>query len=200
MNYGKLAYCDTANGPSFRTVLFVTGCRHHCKGCFNKDTWDFQYGKPFTNIEINKILESLKPAYIDGITILGGEPMEPENQPYIHNLVKLIRETYPTKTIWVYSGYTYEEMLGIAPSPRNMTDDSTRKSLSYTQWTNEILDNIDILVDGEFKMKEKNLRLAFRGSANQRIIDMKQTRKNGHIVLSDYMNLQNGTVMNTSEL
>lgn len=111
MNYGKIYYCDTANGIGCRTVLFVSGCRHHCKGCFNPETWNFNYGQPYTDAVQTRILESLQTPYIDGLTILGGEPFEPENQPVIHYLVSAVRTRYPDKSIWIYSGYTWEELI-----------------------------------------------------------------------------------------
>lgn len=187
MNYGKLLYYDTANGPGCRTVLFVSGCRHHCKGCFNAETWNFQFGKPFTQKEIDKILESLAIPYITGFTILGGEPMEPENQPYILDLVKQIKKKYPEKTIWLYSGYTYEELTGQTSLHENLTDFLTKESIAHTIWTNPILEHIDVLVDGEFQIEKRDLSLAFRGSSNQRIIDIPMTIENNKIVLSKYM-------------
>lgn len=186
MYYGKLLYCDTTNGPGCRTVLFVSGCRHHCKECFNQDTWNFHYGKPFTQTEIDKIIESLQYPYIAGITILGGEPMEPENQPMILTLIKQIKQAYPNKTIWLYSGYTYEELTGQPSKHPRLANPDTGLSLAYTPYTSQILQQLDVLVDGEFDISKKNLSIAFRGSTNQRLIDLSQTIQTNHIVLSDY--------------
>lgn len=215
MNYGRIFYCDIANGVGIRTSLFVSGCRHHCKECFNPETWDFSYGKPFDRGAEDEIISSLKSEYTDGISILGGEPMEPENQKDVLHLVKRIRSECPGKTIWIYSGFTYEELTGTAPSgfgtnaPNKNSDaampsasaDSTASdaamssaaasigapSRCVTEYTNEILSNIDILVDGEFNIAKKNISLRFRGSSNQRIIDVPASLKAGNIVLSEYM-------------
>lgn len=189
MYYGKLSYCDTTNGIGCRTVLFVSGCRHHCKECFNADTWNFKYGKPYDNEVKQRILESLKPSYIDGLTILGGEPMEPENQPYILDLVTDIKKAYPHKTIWIYSGYTFEELIGQTSLRQDLTDNLTNKSISCTACASEILKNIDILIDGEFHIQEKNLMLAFRGSANQRILDVPKSIQAKKPILSHYMDI-----------
>lgn len=177
MNYGKILYCDTANGIGCRTVLFVSGCRHHCKECFNSETWNFNFGQTFTPEIADKIVTSLSPAYIDGISILGGEPFEPENQPEILNLILQIRKTHPTKTIWMYSGYLWEELTG------------QKESICFTDKTLEILKNIDILVDGEYQLDKRNIMLEFRGSENQRIIDVPQSIQNikNPPVLSKYM-------------
>lgn len=189
MYYGKLSYCDTANGTGCRTVFFVSGCRRHCPECFNQDTWNFTYGSPYNTFIKQKILDSLEPDYIDGLTILGGEPMEPENQPYIMDLVKDVKAKYPNKTIWLYSGYTFEELTGLTSLRQDMTDDLTGKSISHTMWTAEILKNIDILVDGPFHINEKNLMLAYRGSANQRILDVQESLATNQPILSAYMDL-----------
>lgn len=176
MNYGKILYCDTGNGIGCRTVIFVSGCRHHCKECFNPMTWDFQYGKPYTTQTKEKIIESLEKPYINGITILGGEPFEPENQLEIKDLVQSIRQTLPDKTIWIYSGYLWEELLGKQPS------------ICHTEHTMDILSNTDILIDGEFEIEKKNIMLNFRGSENQRIIDVQKSLNNQTApVLSEYM-------------
>lgn len=178
MNYGKILCCDTANGIGCRTVLFVSGCRHHCKGCFNQDTWNFNFGEPFTKETETMILDSLEPPYIDGISILGGEPFEPENQPFVLSLIKKIKDKYPNKTIWIYSGYLWEELTGKI------------QSICLTEYTHEILKNTDILVDGEFQLDKRNIMLEFRGSENQRIIDVQSSlTKNIHSepVLSKYM-------------
>ncbi len=163
MNYGEIKKNDIANGRGIRVSLFVSGCRHHCKGCFNPETWDFCYGKEFTSETADQILTALKPDYIDGITILGGEPFEPENQPEILNLLKKIRKELPEKTVWCYSGYLFEELCGLVPST------------AHTDITNDILGLTDVLVDGKFVLEKKNISLRFRGSENQRILDVKKS-------------------------
>ena len=170
MNYGEIKKCDIANGEGVRVALFVSGCRHHCKGCFNSMTWDFNYGKKFTEETEEEILEALKPNYIDGLSLLGGEPFEPENQEVLVKLLRKVKERYPEKNIWCYTGYDFEkDMLG------RMAE----------QWeeTKEMLSYIDVLVDGEFKEALKSPSLQFKGSSNQRIIEVQPSLKEGHIVL-----------------
>ena len=162
MNYGNIKKYDIADGPGVRVSLFVSGCRHHCKGCFNPETWNFSYGKPYTEETEEEILEALKPGYIAGFTVLGGEPFEPENQKEIKELLRKVRQTYPEKSIWCYSGYTYE------------TDLSAGGSV-YTEDTEEMLSYIDVLVDGEFIEAERDLTLQFRGSRNQRILSLHES-------------------------
>ena len=169
MNYGAIKYCDIANGIGIRTVLFVSGCTHHCKGCFQPETWDFSYGQPYTEDTERAILDSLSPSYIHGLTLLGGEPMEPDNQRVLLPLLHRLKEEYPTKTVWCYSGYTYDELTGISRARCEVTD--------------EMLSLIDVLVDGEFVLEKKNISLRFRGSENQRIIDLLRTREEGSVVL-----------------
>ena len=169
MNYGAIKFCDIANGIGIRTVLFVSGCTHHCKGCFQPETWDFAYGQPYTEDTERQILDSLAPSYIHGLTLLGGEPMEPDNQRALLPLLRRVKAEYPTKTVWCYSGYTYEELTGISRARCEVTD--------------EMLSLIDVLVDGEFVLEKKNISLRFRGSENQRLIDLPRTRKQGTIVL-----------------
>jgi anaerobic ribonucleoside-triphosphate reductase activating protein len=176
MNYGKIFYCDIANGIGIRTSFFVSGCRNHCEGCFNPETWDFSYGKRFDRGVEDELIKSLQSEYTDGISILGGEPMEPENQKDILHLIKRIREECPKKTIWVYSGFTYEELTSKDPAIR-----------CVTEYTEEILKNIDILVDGKFVLARKNISLRFRGSSNQRIIDVPASLAAHDVVLSEYM-------------
>lgn len=171
MNYGEIKKYDIANGIGVRTSLFVSGCRHHCKGCFNPETWSFEYGKTYTKETENDIVSSLAPYYISGLTVLGGEPFEPENQATIVGLLKRVREEYPDKNIWVYSGYLFEELMGKIPSH------------ARCEVTDEILSYIDILVDGEFVESKKDISLHFRGSSNQRIIDVKKTLETGEISL-----------------
>ena len=170
MNYGAIKYCDIANGIGIRTVLFVSGCTHHCKGCFNEVAWDFNYGQPFTQQTIQELLEMLKPPHVKGITILGGEPFEPENQPAVLELLQQVKESYPNKSIWVFSGYLLDR-------------DILSGRLGPWEITREYLNYIDVLVDGPFVLEKKDLTLRFRGSSNQRIIDVPATLSKGEIVL-----------------
>lgn len=170
MNYAEIKYCDIANGPGVRTSLFVSGCTHHCEGCFNQMTWDFHYGEVFTEEVENQIIESLKPDYIEGITILGGEPLEHVNQMGLLPLVKRIRDELPHKSIWCFTGYTFE------------TDVLGRMSKMWPE-TMELMKRIDVLVDGKFVMELKDISLQFRGSSNQRLIDMPKTLAAGEVVL-----------------
>ena len=170
MNYAEIKYCDIANGSGVRTVLFVSGCRHHCPECFNESAWSFQAGQPFTSEVEDKIIESLHPAYVNGITLLGGEPFEPENQPRLVELLERIRRELPEKDVWAYSGFTWEEIVD-GPS-RAHTDDAMR-----------LLSLADILVDGPFVQDLKSIILRFRGSSNQRIIDVKRSLAAGEVVL-----------------
>lgn len=169
MNYCKINANDIANGPGVRVSLFVSGCTHHCPGCFNKETWDFNYGKLFTNETISSILEELKYSYIKGLTILGGEPLEQSNQEGLLPLLRKVKEQYPKKDIWCFTGYDYEkEVIGY------MIDEWTQ--------TKEFLSYIDVLVDGEFIEDQKDLQLKFKGSANQKTIDVSQSLKEGHTI------------------
>lgn len=170
MNYGEIKDCDIANGVGVRISLFVSGCRNHCKECFQPQTWDFSYGKPFTLSTEEYILNLMDHDYIAGLTILGGEPFEPENQEALLPFLKRVKVRFPEKTIWAYSGYTYEQMTTEGESPCCL-------------YTDEVLDCVDILVDGRFVVELKNISLKFRGSENQRIIDVKKTREEGKIVL-----------------
>jgi len=162
MYYGNIKKYDIANGLGVRISLFVSGCRHHCKGCFNPETWDFHYGQLYTKDTEEEILNALAPNYIQGFSLLGGEPFEPENQPELASLLQKIKETYPTKDIWCYTGFIWEKDL--IPGGR-----------AYTEWTDTMLSNIDVLVDGPFIETEKDITLKFRGSRNQRLIDMKKS-------------------------
>jgi anaerobic ribonucleoside-triphosphate reductase activating protein len=170
MYYGALKKTDIANGPGVRVSLFVSGCRHHCRDCFNPETWNFDYGTKFTEDTAAEILEALSPDYIKGITILGGEPFEPENQRGLLELYRSLRANYPKKTVWVYTGYTLERDL--------LSEGSVR-----TEVTDEILSMIDVLVDGEFVLEQKNITLNFRGSENQRIIRLPESLALGQTVL-----------------
>lgn len=172
MNYATIKSYDVANGPGVRVSLFVSGCTHHCKGCFNAEAWDFNYGKPFTPEVEDQIIAYLKPWYIRGFSLLGGEPFEPENQKALLPLMRRIRETYPEKSVWCYTGYDYEK-------------DILAGRLGDWEITRELLSCIDILVDGEFHQSEKDLSLRFKGSRNQRIIDVKASKQTDSVVLWD---------------
>ena len=165
MNYANIKYIDTADGPGVRVSLFVSGCEIHCDGCFNKIAWDFDYGKPFTEIEENEILEACNKDYISGLTILGGEPFSPQNQVVLVNLIKKFKEEYPEKTLWMYTGYVLDKDL--LPGQRKYVEGVTGL----------ILDSIDVLVDGPFILAERNLSLKFRGSNNQRILDKEKIKE-----------------------
>ena len=171
MNYSAIKTHDVANGIGVRVSLFVSGCTHHCKDCFNAETWDFDFGDAFTDTQTEQILEAMKPDYIKGFSLLGGEPFEPQNQRVLVPLLKKIKETFPEKTIWCYSGYLLDTEL-------------LSESRARCEVTDEMLVNIDILVDGEFVAEKKDLNLRFRGSSNQRIIDVPASLKTGAIVLS----------------
>jgi len=173
MNYAEIKTNDIANGEGVRTSLFVSGCRHHCPDCFNYMTWDFAFGNPFTQEVREKIFKATEPNWITGLTVLGGEPFEPENQPVLLDFLKEFKEKFPEKNIWCYSGFTFEEITG-------KTD---AKSRAFTAVSAELLALIDILVDGRFIKEKKNIRLKFRGSENQRIIDVKKTMKAGKVVI-----------------
>lgn len=170
LNYGNIKKTDIANGIGIRVSIFVSGCTRHCKNCFNSETWDFNYGRPFTNETENEIMEALSKSYINGLTILGGEPFEVSNQQGILPFIKRIREELPDKTIWCYTGCTLEKEL--------QTDGYWRCEI-----TDELLANIDVLVDGPFIESLDDVSLSFKGSSNQRIIDMKKTLENGGVVL-----------------
>ena len=166
MNYAEIKKVDVANGPGVRVSLFVSGCTHHCPGCFNPETWDFAYGTEFGEAEIEKILALLAPDYIEGLTILGGEPFEPQNQETVLKLVKRVRKELPGKSIWCFSGYIYEFLA----------------DGKIGEHSRELLRQLDVLVDGPFVMKMKDLKLKFRGSSNQRIIDVPASLKAGKAI------------------
>ena len=169
MNYGEIKNYDIANGPGVRVTLFVSGCRHHCKGCFNPDTWDFAFGKPYTEETEAEILKMLGNRPIKGLTLLGGEPMEPENQKALLPLLQKAKALYPEKDIWCFTGYRLDE-------------DILKNMLPKYEFTEEMLKYIDVMVDGEFVLKKRNLMLKFKGSENQRIILVPETLEKGKIV------------------
>ncbi|NLC97061.1 MAG: anaerobic ribonucleoside-triphosphate reductase activating protein [Erysipelotrichaceae bacterium] len=169
MNYASIKNCDVANGIGVRVSLFVSGCTHYCKGCFNSEAWDFDYGDPFDSQAQEKVLNLLKPKHISGLTLLGGEPLDPANQIGLIPFIRKFKQEYPDKTLWCYSGYTYEYIT-----------DVMFKELPYTK---ELLSYIDVLVDGKFVEELKDLRLRFKGSSNQRIIDIKKSLESNEIVL-----------------
>lgn len=170
MHYSTIKDCDIANGIGVRITLFVSGCTNHCKNCFQPQTWDFDFGEPFTEDTEEKLLEMLKPDYINGLTLLGGEPMEPQNQRALVPFLKKVRKAYPNKNIWCFTGFTYEVLKTDGSHPR-------------CEVTDEMLSLIDVLVDGRYVDELKDLTLQFRGSSNQRLIDMVKTRENGEVTL-----------------
>ena len=170
MNYGSIKKYDIANGEGVRVTLFVSGCTHHCKNCFNPETWDFNYGKPFDESTENELIEALRPSYIKGLTLLGGEPMEPRNQQRLLPLLKRVRKEFGnTKNIWSYTGFVLDQNLKLGRA--------------HCEYTDELLRQLDVLVDGPFVESLKNISLKFRGSSNQRIIDMPKTLESGKVVL-----------------
>lgn len=173
MNYCEIKNCDIANGVGVRISLFVSGCTNHCEQCFQPETWDFNFGKKFTADTEKAIIDMLSPEYINGLTLLGGEPFEPKNQKELVPFLKKVRETYPKKTIWCFTGFRY--------------DDELLKDGSYPrcEYTDEMLSLLDVLVDGRFVNSLKDISLRFRGSSNQRVIDLNKTRAQGEIVLWD---------------
>ncbi len=177
MHVGEIITADCANGVGIRVSVFVSGCTNRCKGCFQPQTWDFDYGKPYTPEIEQFIMDELSKSYYDGITILGGEPFEKSNQEELVKLIRRIKKELPQRDIWMFTGFTYDK-------------DLIPGGCRYIGCTDEILDNIDILVDGRFVEELRNLMLRFRGSENQRIIDMRKTRENGKVVLSP-LNEQN---------
>ena len=170
MNYADIKRIDVANGPGIRVSLFVSGCTHHCKNCFNPETWDFGFGKPFTEKEIDEILDYLEPSHIKGLSLLGGEPFEFSNQQGLLPLMRKFKEKFPEKDVWCYTGYDFEA-------------DIKKKMMVMWSETRELIPYIDILVDGRFVEELKNLQLRFRGSSNQRIIDVKKSLEADEVVL-----------------
>lgn len=173
MNWAEIKTTDIANGEGVRTSLFVSGCRHQCKNCFNEIAWDFGYGELFTEETMNRIFESVDHDWINGITLLGGEPFEPENQRVLVPFLVMFKEKFPTKDIWCYTGFTIEQILGKSePVSRAVTDVS-----------NEMLSLIDVLVDGPYVDDLHDISLKFRGSSNQRVIDVARTLDSKKVVL-----------------
>ena len=168
MNFGNIKKLDIANGDGVRVSLFVSGCRNRCKGCFQPETWDFHYGQPYTGETEETILRALEPSYVEGLTLLGGEPFEPENQRVLVELLRRVKKAYPGKNVWCYSGYTIEKIRGDGHPHCEVSD--------------EMLSMIDVLVDGKFVEDLKDISLKFRGSANQRILDVPKTIASGEIV------------------
>lgn len=175
MHYGEIKNCDIANGEGVRVSLFVSGCTNCCEDCFQPETWDFNYGKEYTEETENEILKMLGASYITGLTLLGGEPFEPSNQEVLVKLLRKVREAYPNKTVWSFTGFTYEKL-------------NTEGEHCHTENTEEMLSMIDILVDGKFDKNLKNITLRFRGSENQRIIDLNKTRETGELTMWEGMN------------
>lgn len=170
MNYAQIKNYDIANGEGVRVSLFVSGCTHHCKGCFNPETWNFGYGEAFTKEVQKRILEILEPEYIAGLTLLGGEPFEVENQKALLPFLKEVKKLYPGKNIWCYTGYTLE------------SDILSKDGRARCECSDEMLGLIDVLVDGEFVEEKKDISLIFKGSANQRVIDLPKTLKSGEVI------------------
>lgn len=170
MHYAAIKNCDIANGPGVRVSLFVSGCTHRCKGCFNEVAWDFEYGEPFTQQTVDYILSLLAPGYVKGLTLLGGEPFEPQNQPALVDLLRQVKAKYPNKSIWAFSGYLFDR-------------DMLSGKLGDPALLKEFLSFLDVLVDGPFVESKKDLTLRFRGSSNQRLIDVPASLGAGEVVL-----------------
>lgn len=169
MYYGSIKTCDIANGIGVRVTLFVSGCTNCCEGCFQPETWDFRYGQEYTKENEQFIIDALQPAHIRGLTVLGGEPFEFQNQRELVHLIQRVHQELPTKDIWFYTGF--------------VLDDLMEGGIRHCEVTNIILQHIDVLIDGRFELKKLNIRLKFRGSENQRLIDMKKTRAANTVVL-----------------
>ena len=172
MNYATIKKCDIANGEGVRVSLFVSGCTHHCKNCFNEVAWDFSYGEPFTAATEEEIFAELEHGYVNGLSLLGGEPFEPQNQRALLPFVKRVREKFPKKNIWCYTGFVFDEKTGLL-----------KERAKNTECTAELIRNLDVLVDGPFVDELKDISLVFRGSSNQRVIDVQKTLQSGEIVL-----------------
>ncbi len=181
MNYAQIKKCDVANGPGVRVSLFVSGCTHHCRECFNPETWDFDYGSPFTKETIDMIIECMEPDYVKGLTLLGGEPLERQNQKGLLPLLREVDRIYPKKDIWCFTGYDFDE-------------DVVGRMMNDWPETRELISYIDVLVDGEFVIEKKDLSLPFKGSSNQRTILVDESLKKGRTVcldMSDISSLAN---------
>ena len=172
MNYATIKWTDIANGEGVRVSLFVSGCTHRCKNCFNQIAWDFNYGEVFDENIQNQILKELGSGYIAGLSLLGGEPLEPQNQLALYPFIKKVKEQHPEKSIWCYTGFVFDEKTGIL-----------KETNKNTQVTKDLIALFDVLVDGPFIEEQKNIRLKFRGSENQRIIDVQKTLAAGDCVL-----------------
>ena len=170
MHYGEIKNCDIANGEGVRVTLFVSGCTNHCKNCFQPQTWDFDYGQPFTEETEAELFRLLSPRYIRGLTLLGGEPFEPENQRALLPFLRKLRRELPEKTVWTFTGFTWEELHTEGSHPR-------------CEVTDELLNLIDVLVDGRYVEERKDIGLRFRGSSNQRLLDLNATRASGKLTL-----------------
>ena len=170
MNYATIKFNDIANGLGVRTSLFVSGCTHRCKNCFNSEAWDFNYGKPFTKEVENEIINSLKNSFVDGLSLLGGEPFEPQNQKALLPFLERVKKEVPSKNIWCYTGYLFDSEL-------------LKNSRAKTEYTNKMLELIDVLVDGKFIEELKDITLLFKGSSNQRVIDVKESLRKNKVIL-----------------
>ena len=173
MNYADIKKADVANGLGVRVSVFVSGCNHHCKNCFNQEAWDFNYGKEFTQKEIDKVIEELDHPYVSGLSLLGGEPLEHTNQKGLLPLVKKVKEKFPDKNIWCYTGYTFDK-------------DVVDRMCKTWEETPELLSYLDVIVDGKFEEDKKDLKLRFRGSSNQRVIDVQKSLKAKKTVLFEF--------------
>ena len=171
MNYSEIKTCDIANGPGVRTSIFVSGCRNKCPDCFNPETWGFKSGKLFTEDTINYIIETMEPNYVDGLSILGGEPLEPENQFTVLQLINKVKYVYPKKTIWLWTGFVWEDIL-------NNPDCRANSFITHT-----IISDVDVVVDGPFEKDKKDLMLRFKGSSNQRLIDIHKSCATNEVVI-----------------
>ncbi len=172
MNYATIKWTDIANGEGVRISLFVSGCTHYCKNCFNQVAWDFNYGEPFDKVVQEKIFAEMKSGYIAGLSLLGGEPLEPQNQAALYPFLKEFKEKYPNKTVWLYTGYVYDEQTG-----------ELKETHKNTSVTKQLLALCDVIVDGAYVEELKDIRLKFRGSSNQRVIDVKKTMQEKKCVL-----------------
>ena len=172
MNYATIKWTDIANGEGVRVSLFVSGCTHRCKNCFNEVAWDFSYGEPFDETVQEKILSELSSDFIAGLSLLGGEPLEPQNQLALFPFIQRVKQRFPNKTIWCYTGFVLDEKTG-----------DLKEKHKNTPCTKDLIAMFDVLVDGPFVEELKDIRLKFRGSSNQRVIDVKKTLENNACVL-----------------